>query len=115
MPKTAIYTRYGLLQGTVKGVSRDALRTAPRDNQDEDQGKPLHSSEANHNAGNGNQASAYVARVSLAQTDVDTEQGRLPLEPGMSVTAEIKTGQRRVISYILSPLMRYRHEGLRER
>jgi hemolysin D len=32
-----------------------------------------------------------------------------------AVTAEIKTGQRRVISYLLSPLMRYRQEGLRER
>jgi hemolysin D len=33
----------------------------------------------------------------------------------MTVTAEIKTGQRRVISYLLSPLLRYHHEGLRER
>ena len=39
----------------------------------------------------------------------------LALEPGMTVTAEIKTGQRRVISYVLSPFMRYRHEALRER
>jgi hemolysin D len=109
------YTRYGLLHGTVDGVSRDALRTAPRDSQDEDQGKPSRSNDANRNAENGNQESAYVARVSLEQTAVDTEQGLIPLEPGMSVTAEIKTGQRRVISYILSPLMRYRHEGLRER
>jgi hemolysin D len=33
----------------------------------------------------------------------------------MSVTAEIKTGRRRVIEYLLSPLLRYKHEGLRER
>ena len=46
---------------------------------------------------------------------METEQGPLALEPGMTVTAEIKTGQRRVISYVLSPLMRYRHEALRER
>jgi hypothetical protein len=38
-----------------------------------------------------------------------------PLEPGMTVTAEIKTGWRRVIEYLLSPLLRYKHEGLRER
>ena len=33
----------------------------------------------------------------------------------MAVTAEIRTGTRRIISYLLSPLLRYRHEGLRER
>jgi hemolysin D len=33
----------------------------------------------------------------------------------MAVTAEIKTGARRIISYLLSPLTRYRHDSLRER
>ncbi len=37
------------------------------------------------------------------------------LSPGMAVTAEVKTGRRRVISYLLSPLRRYAHEGIRER
>ena len=34
------------------------------------------------------------------------------LSPGMAVTAEIKTGRRSVISYLLSPLQRYVHEGI---
>jgi hemolysin D len=33
----------------------------------------------------------------------------------MAVTAEIKTGHRKVISFLLSPLLRYKQEGLRER
>jgi hypothetical protein len=33
----------------------------------------------------------------------------------MTVMAEIKTGQRRIIEYLLSPFMRYRHDALRER
>jgi hemolysin D len=33
----------------------------------------------------------------------------------MAVTAEIKTGSRTVLSYLLSPLVRYRQESLRER
>jgi hemolysin D len=37
------------------------------------------------------------------------------LEPGMAVTVEIKTGERRIISYLLSPLMRYKEDALRER
>jgi hemolysin D len=37
------------------------------------------------------------------------------LSPGMAVTVEIKTGSRSIISYLLSPLARYKQESLRER
>jgi len=37
------------------------------------------------------------------------------LSPGMAVTVEIKTGTRRIIEYLMSPLLRYRQESLRER
>ena len=37
------------------------------------------------------------------------------LSPGMAVTVEIKTGSRTILSYLLSPLLRYRQETLRER
>ena len=37
------------------------------------------------------------------------------LSPGMAVTVEIKTGTRRIISYLLSPVLRYKQEVLRER
>jgi hemolysin D len=33
----------------------------------------------------------------------------------MAVTMEIKTGSRRVIGYLLSPLLRYQQAALRER
>jgi hemolysin D len=33
----------------------------------------------------------------------------------LAVTAEIKTGSRRIMSYLLSPLARHRQEVLRER
>jgi hypothetical protein len=32
------------------------------------------------------------------------------LTPGMAVTVEIKTGSRSLISYLLSPLVRYAHD-----
>ncbi len=38
-----------------------------------------------------------------------------PLRPGMAVTAEITTGRRRIIEYMLSRLLRYGQESLRER
>ena len=37
------------------------------------------------------------------------------LSPGMAVTVEINTGSRTMLSYLLSPLLRYRQETLRER
>lgn len=33
----------------------------------------------------------------------------------MAVTVEIKTGRRRIMEYVMSPLLRYRQESLRER
>ena len=37
------------------------------------------------------------------------------LAPGMAVTVEVKTGSRHILSYLLSPLLRYRQEALHER
>ena len=56
-----------------------------------------------------------MAHVALDRATIRTEDGVSPLEPGMAVTAEIKTGRRSVISYLLSPLLRFKQEGLRER
>jgi hemolysin D len=43
------------------------------------------------------------------------EDKMVNLAPGMAVTVEIKTGARRPIEYLMSPLLRYRQESLRER
>jgi len=108
------FTRYGLLHGTVTSVSRDVVAAdtngadgrAARD----DETKP-----SNNDQDRQARQPTYVAHVALAETGLQTEQGWRTLEPGMAVTAEIKTGQRRVISYLLSPLLRYRQEALHER
>ena len=57
----------------------------------------------------------YAARISLDRTQMQVEDKTVNLSPGMAVTAEIKTGSRRIIGYLLSPLMKYRQESLRER
>ena len=43
------------------------------------------------------------------------EDKMVNLAPGMAVTAEIKTGERRIISYLLSPLRKCHRDRLRER
>ena len=35
--------------------------------------------------------------------------------PGMSVTADIRTDERRLIEYLLAPMLRYKQEAMRER
>jgi len=46
---------------------------------------------------------------------IDTEAGRMTLGAGMSVTAEIYTGKRRIIGFLLSPLQRVVGESGHER
>ena len=48
-------------------------------------------------------------------TRMRVDDNLVNLIPGMAVTAEIKTGTRRIISYLFSPLLRYGHDSLRER
>ena len=57
----------------------------------------------------------YAARVSLDRIQMQVEDKLVNLSPGMAVTVEIKTGTRRIISYLLSPVLRYKQEVLRER
>jgi hemolysin D len=57
----------------------------------------------------------YSARVSLDDMHMQIEDKMVNLAPGMAVTVEIKTGKRRLIEYLMSPLLRYRQESMRER
>ena len=57
----------------------------------------------------------YAARVALKDKRILVGERWIALGPGMSVTAEIKTGDRRVIEYFLSPLLRYTDEAMRKR
>lgn len=84
------YTRYGYLKGTVVAIANDAAQDRKR-------------------------GSVFVAYVSLPENQMRIDGRQVPLTPGMSVTAEIATGRRRVISYFLDPLLRYSHESMHER
>jgi hemolysin D len=104
------FTRYGLLRGTVTNLSQDVV--AP---QDDARGTRSRDDDANDEEKRQAGQPTYVALVSLDSTSIRTEDGVTPLEPGMAVTTEIKTGRRTVISDLLSPLSRLRREEMRER
>ena len=57
----------------------------------------------------------YVARARLLQDYIMVDGERSMLGAGLSATAEIKTGDRRIISYLLSPIARRVKEAGRER
>ena len=57
----------------------------------------------------------YSARISLDRTKMQVDDRMVDLSPGMAVTVEVKTGSRTILSYLLSPLLRYQQEVLHER
>lgn len=105
------FTRYGLLHGRVLGISRDSIANDRRD--DKARGQPFGAESASSEPKD--QELVYAARVSLDRSEMEIEGRSVELSPGMAVTVEIKTGSRRIISYLLSPLVRYHQEVLRER
>jgi hemolysin D len=107
--QTFEFTRYGLLHGHVVDVSRDRVEPAasrPAGNVKPGERKPDDGKAAEP---------GYVAHVALDSTRMMVDGRAEALSPGMAVTAEIRTGRRSVMSYLLSPLRRYAHEGARER
>ena len=103
--ETFTFTRYGFINGRVIGVSRDTMPEPSAVNT---------SGGAQSPAGRTDAPPAYVARVALDRTAM-TVDGRIEnLQPGMAVTAEIKTGDRTIIDYILSPIARRTAESLHE-
>ena len=57
----------------------------------------------------------FKSRLTLLDNKIKADGQVVRLIPGMSVTAEVKTGKRRVIEYLLSPVMKYLNESMRER
>ncbi|MGD8852430.1 MAG: HlyD family type I secretion periplasmic adaptor subunit [Gammaproteobacteria bacterium] len=84
------FTRYGTIDGQMIDVSNDAIT---------DEQKSL----------------VYAARVLMQESVMRVGERLVNLAPGMAVTVEVKTGKRRLIEFILSPLLRYKSESLGER
>jgi hemolysin D len=85
------FTRYGTIDGKILALSKDAV--------------PLDKV-----------GLVYAARVSMARSTIWVENDKeVYLSPGMTVSVEIKTGQRRLIEYFLSPLLQATRESIRER
>lgn len=84
------FTKYGVIHGEVLSIAQNAV--------------------ADENLG-----LIYPARVSLDASTIAVNGKDVNISPGMAVTAEVKTNQKRLIEFLLSPLLRYKDESLRER
>jgi hemolysin D len=84
------FTRYGIVTGTVEHISHDSVEN-----------KEL--------------GLVFPCLVKLSRPYIDIGDRHVALAPGFAATAEIKTGQRRIIEYLLSPLSRRLQEAGRER
>jgi len=88
--ETFPFTRYGLIGGRIVSISNDAVQLEKG-------------------------GLVYPARIALARSVIQVEGQPVKLAPGMAVTAEIKTGTRRLIEFFLSPLLKSVQETARER
>ncbi|MGI9277309.1 MAG: HlyD family type I secretion periplasmic adaptor subunit [Endozoicomonas sp.] len=84
------FTKYGIIDGLLKHISDDAVP-------DEKLGL------------------RYMASVQIEKDWMQVDKRVVSLSPGMNVAVEVKIGQRRLIEYFLSPLLRFKQESIRER
>lgn len=84
------FTRYGTVPGHILSVSRDAVT--------EEKSAPY-----------------YLARIALDRRTIGVDGRQVPLTPGLSATADIRTGRRRLIEYLIDPVSRDVSEAARER
>jgi len=105
------FTRYGMLHGKVISVSQDAIMRNKPDDKSEEKKQTGAENETSEPSG---QELVYAARIALTQTQMNIDERMVNLTPGMAVTAEIKTGSRHIIGYLLSPLRKHTQQALHE-
>jgi hemolysin D len=88
--ETFNFTRYGTVPARVSWVTADAVNDEKR-------------------------GAIFPATLELQARDIQVDGKRIALAPGMSLTAEIKTGRRRVIDFLLSPVQQRVGSSLQER
>jgi hemolysin D len=87
------FQRYGTLDGTLDVISADSVPLKENDEKSE---------------------LVYLAQVRLLISPQELAKRHFHLQPGLVATAEIKTGKRSIISYVLNPILRMSDESMRE-
>ncbi len=108
------FTDYGTLDAEVVRVAHDAI---PLPDADQREQNPAAASRDTGMFGGAQRVQNLVYPVTLHmhRTSMASDGAEVPLVPGMAVTVEIKTGTRRILSYLFSPLVQVATTALRER
>ena len=101
------YTRYGVIAGKVTKVANDAITGSDALNEQKNGSQPVSSGVASA-TGAAQQTNDLVfpVEISLSKATIDVNGKATALSPGMSVVVEITTGEQRIISYVMYPLVR---------
>ncbi len=99
------FTDYGIVPGVVESISRDAVDTS----------EPGAADEHDRNGRVVQPGLIYTTRIRLLRRNIRVAGLDQPIGPGLAVQAEIKTGDRRIIQYLLSPISQALDEAGRER
>ncbi|NIJ39527.1 hemolysin D [Sphingopyxis panaciterrae] len=99
------FTDYGIVPGVVESISRDAIDTT----------EPGATDQRDRNGRVVQPGLIYTTRIRLLKNNIRIGGRYQSIGPGLAVQAEIKTGDRRVIQYLLSPITQTIDEAAHER
>ena len=100
------FTDYGIVPGVVESISRDAIDMSQP-------GQQVQRDELGR--AQPQQGLVYVARIRLNKRSINVRGRNQIIGPGLAAQAEIKTGERRIIDFLLSPIAQTMDEAGRER
>lgn len=103
------YTKYGTIDAVVAHVSQDAIDPSSNGTVS-NPGKDVPQDDKKASGG-----AVYSIKIALKKSSMNVDGKEVRLLPGMSGSVEILTGERRIIEYVLSPLMTHARESLHER
>ena len=107
------FTRYGTIDARVTRIATDAI---PEPDAAQLEGNGSRALNTSIFAGaQRTQNLVFPVTLSLNASTITADGRSVPLSPGMAVSIEIKTGSRRILEYLFSPLTEVTSEAMRER
>lgn len=107
------FTRFGTIKGKVVRVAHDAV-AAP----DVEQSLASPAAAPRTTGAGGTQSMqnlVFPVTIALDTQSISVDGVAIPLSPGMTAIAEVKTGERRILEYLFSPLVDVGSRAMRER
>jgi hemolysin D len=108
------FTRYGTINARVTRVARDAI-PQPEAEQTETNSNQRQTRSTQSGVAQRTQNLVFPVTLKPETTLIGIDGTNIPLQAGMATTVEIRTGSRRILEYIFSPLVQIGSEAMKER